>query len=191
MRDKCTTKALSLPEWHKFIAELEKLNKRDALIARALLHGAKRVSECISISLDQIDWDTNIIRFKQSKTGGTFREIPITYPQEFMSEIKGYIESTAQKRAKKGSNNVFITNTGSVVTRYRLNHSFDVAGKRADLKIKVTPHVLRATWVTLVKKQGFSDSDIMQVTGHRSLTMVLAYDKSSDEENISRKVNFI
>ena len=189
IREKCATNALTLSDWYKFIAALSDINKRDALIARSAFHGAKRITEAISITLSQIDWEKNIIRYKQSKTGGTFREIPITFPEYFMEELKTYIESTAAIR--KDSPYVFITRTGKMITRLRLNHSFAKAGEKANLKIKVTPHVLRATWVTLVRGQGASDSQIMQVTGHRNNKMVLAYDKTSDEQNISKKINFI
>jgi integrase len=93
---------------------------------------------------------------------------------------------------RSDSKYVFITRSGKAVTRLRLNYSFNEAGKKAGIKNKVTPHVLRATWVTLVKQhQDISDSEIMQITGHRSNKMVMAYDKTSDEENVSKRVNFI
>jgi len=177
VREKCATNALTLAEWYKFISELSDINTRDSLIARSAFHGAKRITEVISIKLSQIDWGKNIIRYRQSKSCGTFREIPITFPLSFMEELKMYITETIDIR--KDSPFVFITRTGKMVTRFQLN------------KIKVTPHVLRATWVTLVRNQGASDSQIMQVTGHRNNTMVMAYDKTSDEENISKKINFI
>lgn len=189
IREKCSTEALTLSDWNRFIDALTDINERDSLIARALLHGAKRISEVITITLTQIDWDKNIIRFKQSKTGSTFREIPITYPKYFMIELQKYIEDTSPIR--KDSPYVFITRNGNVVTRLRLNYSFAQAGKKAKIKIKVTPHVLRATWVTLVKQQNVSDSEIMQITGHRSNKMVMAYDKTSDEENVSKRLSFI
>ena len=189
MREKCATNALTLSEWQRFIDKLSEINTRDSLIARCLLHGAKRISEVISITLEQIDWDKNIIRYKQSKTGGTFREIPITYPDKFIKEMKSYIDSTAVIR--KDSQSIFITRNGKQVTRVRLNYSFEKAGNDAKLKTKVTPHVLRATWVTLVREQGASDSQIMQVTGHRNNKMVMAYDKTSDEMNISKNKIFI
>lgn len=189
VREKCATEALTISDWNRFIDALQTINARDGIIAKALLHGAKRISEVISITLDQIDWEKNIIRYRQSKTGGTFREIPITYPEYFMSELKSYIENSAI--ARSDDPHVFITRNGKPVTRLRLNYSFNQAGKRANIKVKVTPHVLRATWVTLVREQGASDSQIMQVTGHRNNKMVLAYDKTSDEQNISKKINFI
>ena len=69
--------------------------------------------------------------------------------------------------------------------------TFEKGGKIANIPFKVTPHVLRASTVTYLKQQGFSDSDIQKVTGHASSEMVNAYDKSSRADNASKKVSLI
>lgn len=188
VRDKCETKALTLHEWHKFIDALYKINERDALIAKAMLQGAKRISEVLSLRLDQIDFERRLISFRQSKTGGTIREIPITYPESFMSELTAYIESTQKERGE--GKTVFITNSGKQVYRTQLNATFEKASVIARLP-KVTPHVLRASWVTLAKEQGIPDSEVMKVTGHTSSKMIYAYDKTSAVENYSKKLVLI
>ncbi len=188
VRDKCETKALTLHEWHRFIDALYKINERDALIAKAMLQGAKRVSEVLSLRLDQIDFERRLISFRQSKTGGTIREIPITYPESFMRELTAYIESTQKERGE--GKTVFITNSGKQVYRTQLNATFEKASVIASLP-KVTPHVLRASWVTLAKEQGIPDSEVMKVTGHTSSKMIYAYDKTSAVENYSKKLVLI
>lgn len=65
---------------------------------------------------------------------------------------------------------------------------FAKTGKQAGLPFKITPHVLRASTVTYLKQQGFSDSDIMKITGHVNSAMVHAYAKSSREKNPSEQV---
>jgi len=69
--------------------------------------------------------------------------------------------------------------------------TFAKAGKSAGIPCKVSPHVLRASAVTYLKQQGFPDSDIRRVTGHSTAEIVYAYDKSSLEDNASKKVNLI
>jgi integrase/recombinase XerD len=182
--DKCVTKALTLTECTRFIDALDKINKRDGLIARCMLQGAKRVSEAIELTLEQIDWDKNIIRFYQKKTGGMIKEIPITYPQHYMDTLKEYIASTTEQR--KEARYVFVTRTGRMLTRIRLNHSFARASEAAGIK-KVSPHVLRATWVTLAKQQNLQDTEIMKITGHTSSKAIYSYDKTSSEENFTKK----
>ena len=187
VRDKCETRALTLHEWHRFIDSLCKVNYRDALIAKAMLQGAKRISEVLSLTLGQIDFDKRIINFVQSKTGGTLRKIPITYPVAFMDELNDYIKKTQKYRRNQ---RVFITKNGKLVFRTQLNESFKRASKKAKLP-RVTPHVLRATWVTLAKVQGIPDSEVMKVTGHTSSKIIYFYDKSSAENNYSKRLVLI
>lgn len=206
IRDKCATRSLNLTEWHRFIDALSNINHRDSLIARCIFQGAKRISEVLDAKVEHIDWEHNIIRYRQKKTGGMIREIPISYPHYFMNELKEYINTTAHLRKESQDDNrqdhngqddnhqdstyVFITRTGKKVTRLRCNYSFEYAAKRANIK-KVTPHMLRTTWVTLVKGQGVQDSEIMKVTGHTSSKMIYAYDKTSSEDNYTKKLVLI
>jgi len=188
VRDKCATRALTLSEWHRFIRALYEINERDSIIARCMLQGAKRISEALDLTLEQIEFEKNIIRFKQQKTGGMIKEIPISYPQNFMDELKAYIAATAAIR--KDSQAVFVTRAGNKLTRSRFNYSFSKASEEAKMT-KVTPHMLRATWVTLAKQQAVPDTEIMKVTGHTSAKMIYAYDKNSLEDNYSKKLVLI
>ena len=69
--------------------------------------------------------------------------------------------------------------------------TFSKAGIKASIPFKVTPHVLRASTVTYLKGQGFSDGDIMKVTGHASSELIYACDKGSRADNASRKVSLV
>lgn len=186
VHDKCVTNALTLAEWDRFIAKLHDINARDSLIARCMFQGAKRISEVLTLKLEQIEWDKNLIKYQLSKTGGTLKYIPITYPQHFMDELKGYVDSTSKLAKDVEKRYVFVTRTGKNVTRMRLNYSFARASEAANLE-KVTPHMLRTTWVTFFKQQGIQDTEIMKVTGHTSSKMIYAYDKTSAEDNVSKK----
>jgi len=188
VRDKCATEALTLHEWHKFIEALEGINLRDSLIAKCMLQGAKRISEVLNLTEDRIDFENGIIRFAQSKMRGTLRWIPISFPIAFLNSLKQYLYLTNNER--KEDKLVFITRNGKKTHRSRLNFAFSKASKIAGT-INVTPHVLRATWVTLAKSQGVPDSEVMKVTGHSSSKMVYAYDKSSAENNYTKKLVLI
>ena len=84
----------------------------------------------------------------------------ITYPISVMNKLKQYIDD------RHGL--VFITRTGKKLPLCQLAATFEKAGKAVNIPFKVTPHVLRASTVTYLKQQGFSDSDIQKVTGHAS-----------------------
>ena len=105
-----------------------------------------------------------------------------------MSELTAYIESS--RKARGEGKTVFVTNSGKQVYRTQLNVTFEKASNAARLP-RVTPHVLRASWVTLAKEQGIPDSEVMKVTGHTSSKMIYAYDKTSAVENYSKKLVLI
>lgn len=177
------TEAMTQVQWISFFEELKKINERDCLLAKIALQGGKRIGEVLSLTTDRIDWNVNQITFRQLKTRGTIEETVITYPLSVMIELKQHIGD------RNGA--VFITRTGKGVPMCQLASTFEKAGKLARIPFKVTPHVLRASTVTYLKQQGFSDSDIQKVTGHASSEMVNAYDKSSRADNASKKVSLV
>lgn len=183
VRDKVATHAMNQAQWSKFLSALEKINTRDALIAKIILQGGKRVSEVLSLQTHQIDWSRNEITFLQSKTKGFIKETIITYPASVMHLLRTYL--------KDRLGHVFITHSGRPVMLNQLAITFEKAGERASIPFKVTPHVLRASTVTYLRQQGFSDADIMRVTGHASAALVDAYDKSSRADNASKKVSLV
>jgi integrase/recombinase XerD len=183
VRDKVDTDAMTQAQWAIFLNALESLNPRDCLIAKVILQGGKRVNEVLSLKCDQIHWDKNTITFAQSKTKGVKRDTIITYPISIMYALKGYLNGRAGL--------VFITRNGKPIPRLQLANTFAKAGKLAAIPFKVTPHVLRASTVTYLRQQGFTDSDIQKVTGHASFEMISAYDKSSIADNASKKVSLV
>lgn len=183
VREKVATHAMTRSQWIAFLHELQKINSRDCLIAKIILQGGKRMSEVLSLHTGQIDYLTNEITFQQSKTKGYEKETVITYPQAVFDELKEYIGG------RDGL--VFITKNGQRVMPNQLAVTLEKAGAQAKIPFKVTPHVLRASTVTYLKREGFADSEIMKVTGHASAEMVHAYDKSERAQNASKKVSLV
>lgn len=182
IRDEVVTPAMSQSQWAKWLEEVGKMNKRDCLIAKITLQGGKRISEVLSLKTDQIDFEKGEITFKQSKSR-TKRQTIISYNETIMRELKEYIGE------RKGL--VFVTSTGKAVSRIQVAYTFARSGERSGVPFRVTPHVLRASAITYLKGQGYSDSQIRQITGHASGEMVSAYDKRSKAENISKIVNLV
>jgi integrase/recombinase XerD len=103
-------------------------------------------------------------------------------PDEFIGQLLEYTDDR-----DKGF--VFVSKNGTRIQPTQIQRTFSQAGKKANIPFKVTPHVLWATTITYLKQQGFSDSDIMKVSGHRDSEMIRMYDKSEKAENASKKVN--
>lgn len=183
VRDQVATLAMTQAQWIHWLGELEKINRRDWIIARLTLQGGKRISETLALTSDRIDPVSRRIRFLQSKTKGIASETVITYPETVLRDLLEYLGS------REGL--VFVTRSGQPVNRNHIARTFVVAGQRARIPFKITPHTLRASCITFLRHQGFSDSDIMRVSGHASSEMIAAYDRRGREENASSKVNLV
>jgi integrase/recombinase XerD len=183
VREKVDTRAMNRSQWTCFLSALKEVNYRDWIIAQTILQGGKRVSEVLSLTRDQVDIEEKKVRFIQSKTKGMHKEIVITYPEQFMRMLSEYIAD------REGL--VFVTKFGKSVDQRQVRRTFSKAGEIAGIPFRVSPHVLRASVVTYLKNQGFADSEIMKITGHASAEMVHAYDKSSQEDNLSSHTSLI
>jgi integrase/recombinase XerD len=181
IRSKAHTSAMSHEEWNKFIVALKRVSFRDYLIARAAFQGAKRISEVLDAKIEQIDWLNNRITYHQAKSATIINNIVISYSEEFMKELKHYLY-------ERSDGFIFITRNNKKVNQPHVYRSFAAASRDASLKIRVHPHMLRTTAVTLFMKMGYHSDDVMKVSGHTTPTAVLYYDKTPDEENMTTKV---
>ncbi|MDH5561661.1 MAG: site-specific integrase [Deltaproteobacteria bacterium] len=183
VREKVKTSALTQVETKLFLKELEAINQRDALIAKLILQGGKRKSEVLELEVKAIDFSTQKITYKQSKTRGTEKKTIIHYPIHIMNELKLYCEN------RDGL--VFVTRNGKKVHPAQIDRNYLLAGKRSGISFRVTPHVLRVTLVTRLKELEVQDSDIMKITGHASPAQLSQYDKSDPSINATMRFNFV
>ena len=185
IREKAATGTISEEDWKKFITELEKTSKRDVLIAKCLLQGAKRASEALNLKVSDVDFEKNCIRFTQLKTNGMIKTIPVDFPPSFIQEIKEYIESSEKYRDENEW--LFVSRKKQKLSRATLGLSFQEASQRAGID-HVHPHMLRTTWVTRALTAGTEPLDMMIVTGHTGLNMISYYDKRAIEDNVTKKL---
>jgi len=183
IREKVKTNALTNSQTEIFLENLEKINSRDALIAKIILQGGKRKSEVLELVINNINFEKKQIRFKQTKTKGIYKETIITYPDSIMRELKEYIG--------RRSGLAFVTRNNRKIHAQQIDRTFVKAGLLAGISFRTTPHVLRATLVTRLKEKKIQDSDIMKITGHVSPTQLSAYDKTDMAENASRYYNIV
>ena len=183
VREKVKTSALSQIETRNFFQEIEKINVRDALIAKLLLQGGKRKTEVLGLNTEQIDFDLQTITFVQTKTRGMEKVTVINYPPHIMSELKEYVGQR--------SGLVFITQNGRKISPFQIDRNFLKAGERARIPFRVTPHVLRVTLVTRLKELKVQDSDIMKITGHANPAQLSSYDKTDLSDNATLHHHFV
>src|ERR1043165_9854002 len=156
IREKSVTIAMNADQCFKFLSKLHDISYRDYLIAKCILQGAKRISEVTEAKVDQIDWDNHRITFVQKKSHVLEKQTVITYPKDFMNELKFYINDR-----KCGP--IFITRTGQRVSQPHLYNVFVQAGIEAGIPFRVHPHALRATAITLLMKMGYHSDQILNI----------------------------
>jgi integrase/recombinase XerD len=183
IRDKASTEALTKEEWESFITSLEANSVRDALIAKMLLQGAKRISEVLEATIEAINWESGTITFAQKKSDVLEKTTVIHFPQAYLSGLRKYL-------GKRKNGLIFITTTGRPILRHWVYMCFATAGIEAGIG-KITPHQLRATGITWLRGKGFSAEDIQKVSGHSDIKTVTYYDKTALENNPSRQVSLI
>lgn len=146
------------------------IGKRNYLILLLAAEYGWRSSDIIKFSLDQIDWDKNIIYFRQSKT-----DVPVEYPLlssignaiidylrngRPMTEAREVILSVKTSRKTKPLSGVAIS---SIVAQYL---------EKANIKDwntkKHGPHSFRHSLASNMLKQGISLPVISSVLGHSS-----------------------
>ena len=184
IREKTVYEALDKEELRRFLGALREVSRRNYLIAAMQVQGAKRISEVLDSRVENVDWTNGSIRFKQSKSEVLEKETMVFFPMSFMGELNRYIGERS-----KGA--IFITRSGRKMGRSDIQPVYASAFKKAGIKKRGFTHILRATTITELSRQGFGAEEIVNLSGHSSLQMVGYYDKSGAENNPSRKVNMI
>lgn len=182
IRDKVATNALTRPQWEECLNILSVKSLRDTTICKLMLQGAKRVNECLSLTYDCIDFDNREINFRQSKSKAE-RIVCISYPT--------YVFADLNKLCPTKEGLVFTTRTGKRVSHRQFYDVLVRVGIQAHLPFRLTPHCFRASAITYLSMNGYTDTQIQKLSGHKSLDMVRAYDKQSQRDNISRSVALV
>jgi len=170
------SEALEPMEWIRLIDAI--VNKRDGLIVKLMLQGAKRISEVLTLTIDKVDFDKHQAQFKQLKTRGEERWLVVNMPEHLTAEIKSLI-------GERQSGLVFLTDTGKLIQHTQVYRAMKKAATKAGIKKNVHPHVMRASAITHHRGQGVSDAEIVRLTG-QSLQMMNRYDKAGLAQNASR-----
>lgn len=168
------------PEISSIIASVERssaIGKRDYLILLLAAEYGWRTKDIVSFRFDQIDWDNNVIRFNQSKTG-----IPVEYP--LLSSVgNAIIDYLKHGRPKTDAEEIIVAadtvkkgqpllppTVHSIVSKYM--SKANIKNWRAK---KHGAHSLRHSLATNMLKKNISMPVISTVMGHQSTETTKIY----------------
>jgi len=132
------------------------------------LNTAMRHREILGARWDRVDFARRRLYIPEAKAGQ--REQPIT---------KALTETLAREREMRQDRDGWIfpaPRTGNSATLDRMTKPFKAAVIAAGLDpAQVTPHTLRHTAITRAVEAGVDLATVQQISGHRTLSMVLRY----------------
>lgn len=189
---------LTVEECEKFLYGIKFFSRyavRDYAIFQTFLSTGARLSELTSLTLEQLDLKTGVIRLYGK--GNKEREVILT--SEALRALNKYLNNGFQYKVTKSgkrvedigkrgrvpsidTNVVFLSKYGKPFTPKGIYMLFISLAKRIGVYKKgLSPHKLRHTYCTFMYKKGLDLIDIQKLAGHSSLKSTEVYTHVSNE----------
>ncbi len=146
--------------------------KRDRAMLELLYASGMRVSELVSLNLDDIDTEGGYVRCFGK--GHKERLIPI-YEQaalsveEYVKEVRSHLAHNAEEKA------LFLNLRGDRLTRQGFWQILKGYAKSANLDAQVTPHTLRHSFATHMLSGGANLRSVQELLGHANISTTQIY----------------
>lgn len=189
-------------QWHKLpdfldFDEVEKLiarndlstplKERNCLIMETLYATGMRVSELVSVKINDIDFKRGII--KVIGKGSKQRIVPIY--QSLLEEIESYIAIRHEYFVKKtDTGHLFLNQNGTKLTR---QHIWNIVKEKCALNNitkHVSPHTLRHSFATHMLSNGADLRTLQIFLGHSNISTTEIYTHVTDDDKRKTIINF-
>jgi len=152
------------------------------LIARFLFNTGLRISECLNLTLDDVDFEKRSIHVRQGK-GRKDRMVPIN------NNIYGLLLDYRENwRDAYESDFFFATRKSGSISYSYVNGTIRSAAKQAGIKKPVSCHILRHSFASALVEKNVNLVQIQKLLGHESLAVTSIY-THTNMEALSEAVN--
>ena len=148
-------------------------NPKHRLLVEFLYSSGLRVSECVSLKIDDLDLDEKIGKVRHGKGN---KERYIILSENLIEHLNDYL----QKR-KGDVQYIFSSKDASITARQAQNIVKDAA-RRAGIKKRVFCHALRSSFATHLLEAGVDIRVIQELLGHSNLATTQIYTKVSTQQ---------
>lgn len=163
-------------------------NKRDICIYYLLFGTGIRVSELVSIEVDDIYMTErngkNNYSYLLIRNGKGNKSRKINLNAAAVNAVKDYLDV----RPNVGSDKLLIGQRGPL-TRLAINKILDKYSKKAHLEHNVNPHAARHSFCTQLIKEGIDPKTVALLSGHTSVDIIYRYYVNSSAEDKQRAVD--
>ncbi len=145
--------------------------KRDRAMLELLYAGGMRVSELVSLNLDDIDTEGGFVRCFGK--GRKERLIPI-YRRAALA-VEEYVKEARPRPAYNDEKALFLNRRGDRLTRQGFWQILKGYAKSAELGKEVTPHTLRHSFATHMLSGGADLRSVQELLGHANISTTQIY----------------
>ena len=144
------------------------------LLIELLYSSGIRVGECVNLKLENINLDERITFIKKGK--GNKDRYTIT-SRRFIEDLREYLNTR-----KKPSLFLFDDGYGSHISIRTAEEIVRLAAKRAGIRKRVYPHLLRASFATHLLEEGVSIEKVQKLLGHARIDTTLGYIRTKTDD---------
>ncbi len=179
---KSLPKPITISEVHRLLEQPAKLAtpeaKRDETMLQLLYASGMRVSELVSLNLDDMDIKGGFVRC----FGKGHKERMIPIHETACSTLKEYIEQARPRHnPKEGETALFLNRRGERLTRQGFWQILKGYAKSAGLTTGVTPHTLRHSFATHMLSGGADLRSLQELLGHANISTTQVYTHLTSE----------
>lgn len=154
------------------------LEQRNRALFEFLYATGARVSECVGLKLNQIDFDQNMV-FLHGK-GSKDRYVPFgTYCKKAL--LQYVTDGRPQLLQNKNHQWVFVNARGGALTTAGVRYILDQVVKKSASSLSIHPHKLRHSFATHLLNHGADIRTVQELLGHSSLSSTQIYTHLSKE----------
>ncbi|MFA5745356.1 MAG: site-specific tyrosine recombinase/integron integrase [archaeon] len=146
-------------------------NYRNVLIIEFLFSTGVRVSECVNMKIDNLNFDEctgNVLAGKGNK------DRIIILSKKWVEDYQKYL---AERNKTIKSEYLFCSDSGKSLSVDTLQKFLNVSAKKAGITKKISPHKLRHSFATSLLENDVNIRYIQQLLGHANLNTTQIYTK--------------
>lgn len=154
------------------------MGQRDKLILELLYVTGIRVSELVSIKLDDINIHNREIKI----CGKGNKERIVMYSKDCSITLNTYLNNGRKQLNKYNNNYLVLNKNGGKISTTSIRNILNKIKLLSCTKTKVTPHMLRHTFATDMLNNGADLVSVKELLGHESLDTTSIYTHVTNEQ---------
>jgi integrase/recombinase XerD len=148
---------------------------RDMAMLELLYASGLRVSELVSLDVDDLDFDAMTLTLRGKR--GASRQVPL--PRRSLKSLKAWLGDPRGAIANRGETALFVNHRGNRLTRQGFWLILKAYAGRVGIK-SITPHTLRHSFAAHAMDRGMGLKELQQRLGHVSTVTTQIYQQLKD-----------